>query len=109
MGSLPELLVSPEGEWTQAGRVEWWFWEALLGLVDLGIGVTGSGIRVLCGLNERLEPVAVFKVCEGPEELRNVPAFSYLSLWKFRMAITAPSQMLVHYSTGKASCRLLIP
>lgn len=37
MGSVPELLSSPEGEWRQTGRVEQWFWEALLGLVDLGL------------------------------------------------------------------------
>lgn len=110
MGCVPELLVSPEGEWRQAGRVEQWFWEALLGLVDLRIGVTNSGIRIVWwGLNERLEPVFVFKICEGPEQLRTTPALSYLSQWKFRMAITAPSWMPVHYSTDKANYHLMVP
>lgn len=45
MGCVPEFLVSPEGDWKQAGRLEWWFlWDALLGLVDLGIRVTSGGI-----------------------------------------------------------------
>lgn len=52
--------------------------------------------------------MAVFQICEGPDELRKVPAFSCSLLQKFRLAITAPSQVPVHCSTGKASCCLVV-